>query len=130
MPDRQRRPPRFPPPFARAWGDDVHGLWAEFCVASGAARIVQRLRWIEPGTFLMGSPHAEPGWQEREGPQHEVTLSRGYWLADTACTQGLWQAVMGENPSHFEGAADLPVENVSWSDVQGFLTKLQTQLRG
>ena len=52
-----------------------------------------------------------------EGPQHRVTLTRGFWLADTACTQALWQAVMGANPSHFKGA-DRPVEQVSWDDVQ------------
>ncbi len=140
MLDRSRRPPRFPPPFARAWGDDAHGLWAEFSVVTpnqdksseleGGVRVVQRLRWIEPGTFLMGSPPREQGRQEREGPQHPVTLNRGYWLADTACTQGLWQAVMGENPSHFKGDAELPVEQVSWNDVQGFLAKLQGMLRG
>ena len=41
-------------------------------------------------------------------------------MFDTACTQALWQAVMGDNPSHFKGP-DRPVEQVSWDDVQEFL---------
>ena len=53
----------------------------------------QRMRWIEPGTFLMGSPPDEVGRGVNE-LQHEVTLTRGFWLADTACTQALWQVVM------------------------------------
>ena len=36
--------------------------------------------WIEPGTFTMGSPSSEPGRHSAEGPQHEVTISRGFWL--------------------------------------------------
>ena len=63
---------------------------------------MQSLRWIEPGTFRMGSPDDEPERFDSEGPQHEVTISRGFWLADTACTQALWQAVMGDNPSRFK----------------------------
>jgi sulfatase modifying factor 1 len=38
----------------------------------------------------MGSPAGEAERSENE-LQHEVMLSRGFWLADTACTQALWQ---------------------------------------
>ncbi|NBC33981.1 MAG: SUMF1/EgtB/PvdO family nonheme iron enzyme [Alphaproteobacteria bacterium] len=126
-----RFPPRFPPPFAAAWGDDEFGLWAEFHLPAteGDGSIVQRLRWIEPGTFLMGSPEDEPQRLDDEGPQHLVTISRGFWLADTACNQALWQAVTGNNPSRFQGE-NRPVENVSWHDVQGFLRDLEPQLEG
>lgn len=68
------------------------------------------------GRFLMGSPETEPGRHESEGPQHEVTISNGFWLFDTPCTQALWQAVMGDNPSAFR-SSDRPVENVSLEDV-------------
>ena len=71
----------------------------------------------------MGSPETEAGRHENEGPQHAVTISQGFWLFDTACTQALWEAVMGENPSHFKGL-DRPVEQVSWTDVQGFLKRV------
>jgi formylglycine-generating enzyme required for sulfatase activity len=88
----------------------------------------------------MGSPEAEtaglgkPEWFDRERPQHYVTISEGFWLADTACTQGFWQAVMGENPSRFnaenEGGLAHPVENVSWNMIQPFLRALQSVLAG
>ena len=127
--DLERRPAPFPPPFASAWGDDVHGLWADLRVTSERETAVQRLRWIEPGTFLMGSPQDEPERDADEGPQHLVTLARGFWLADTACTQALWEAVTGDNPSHFKGA-DRPVEQVSWNDVGTFLEKLEALVPG
>ncbi|WP_064027362.1 MULTISPECIES: formylglycine-generating enzyme family protein [Methylomonas] len=129
MTDPARFPDPFPPPFANAWGDDRYGLWAAIEVDGGDVGIVtQMFRWIEPGTFLMGSPDDEPQRNNDEGPRHLVTISRGYWLADTACTQDLWLAVMGNNPSHFQGDLDQPVEQVSWLDVQAFLQKLQIRL--
>ncbi|HEX7836539.1 MAG TPA: SUMF1/EgtB/PvdO family nonheme iron enzyme [Kofleriaceae bacterium] len=49
----------------------------------------------------MGSPETERGRFDDEGPQHEVILTRGFWLGETPVTQALWVAVMGENPSEF-----------------------------
>jgi Uncharacterized conserved protein len=70
----------------------------------------------------MGSPPDERGRGANEF-QHEVTLTRGFWLADTACTQALWLAVMGGNPSNFKGA-ELPVEYVDWYKVQKFFAQV------
>ena len=90
--------------------------------------VIQRMRWIAPGEFMMGSPESEA---EREDDEirYKVTLSQGYWLADTACTQALWQAVMGENPSEFQ-SKDKPVETVSWEDVQRFIERLNAGVPG
>ncbi|MBO7108058.1 MAG: SUMF1/EgtB/PvdO family nonheme iron enzyme, partial [Verrucomicrobia bacterium] len=54
--------------------------------------------WIEPGTFIMGSPEDELGRQSNE-TQHQVTLSKGYWLGKYEVTQAQYEAVMGTNPS-------------------------------
>jgi formylglycine-generating enzyme required for sulfatase activity len=93
-------------------------------------RVMQRFRWLEPGRFLMGSPPDEP---EREtwGKEtlHETRLSRGFWLADSAVTQELWQFVMRGNPSKFQGR-DLPVDSVSWEDAQLFLQRLNAMVPG
>ena len=125
-----RFPKPFPPPFASAWGDDAFGLWAEFRMETpGGESVVQNFRWIEPGAFWMGSPDEEPQRYADEGPRHPVTISRGFWLADTACTQALWQAVMGDNPSQFKDDPQ-PVETVSWGEVQEFLRRLQSLLPG
>ena len=56
-----------------------------------------------------------------------MTLTHGFWLADTTCTQSLWQTVMGENPSHFKGA-DRPVEMVSHDDVMKFCQRLSESI--
>ncbi|MGZ4976828.1 MAG: formylglycine-generating enzyme family protein [Methylobacter sp.] len=126
-----RFPDLFPPPFASAWGDDMFGLWAEFTLEiPNGEPVVQNFRWIEPGTFLMGSPDDEPERFSNEGPRHEVTISRGFWLADTACTQALWQVVIGNNLSCFKDDLQQPVETVSWHEVQEFLRRLQSLLPG
>ncbi len=116
------QPPKvLPQPWARAWGEDEYGIWTELELHG----VAQRLRWIAPGTFLMGSPANEPERDDDE-LQHEVVLTRGFWLADTACTQALWQAVMGESPSRFKGD-ERPVENVSWEDCQLFLERVTSE---
>jgi len=80
--------------------------------------------YIEPGTFLMGSPEDEPGRRPDE-TQHEVTLTEGYYMQTTPVTQGQWEAVMGYNPSHFDDCGDdCPVAPLTWDDVQDFITAL------
>jgi formylglycine-generating enzyme required for sulfatase activity len=114
------------PAWAVAWGEDRHGVFAAFAIG----QLEQRMRWIPAGTFVMGSPEAELGRWGDEGPQHEVTLTRGYWLGETPVTQALWVAIMGSNPSTFTGDLQLPVEHVSWDDCQGFLAQLNAQIAG
>jgi len=102
-----------------AAGSGMDGSYAGQVREFGGIEMV----WCPPGTFSMGSPEDEEGRDDDER-QHEVTLTRGYWLAKTECTQGQWESVMGSNPSHFEGSSDLPVESVSWEDVQEWLAKM------
>ena len=109
---------------------DQFGVRADLNLISPAFELIQSVRWIESGTFLMGSPLDEPERLDREGPRHEVTISRGFWLADTACTQALWQALMGNNPSRFKDNANQPVEQVNWHAVGEFLQRLQALLPG
>ncbi len=117
-------PPQFPADWAIAWGEDAYGLW-QACAIAGVRQV---MRWCPPGRFLMGSPADEPERSERE-PRHEVTLTHGLWLAETACTQALWQAVTGTNPARFQGDPEHPVEQVSWLDCQDFIARAN-RLRG
>jgi len=113
---------------------DQYGCFLEFLIFKRKywpfrSELLLRFRYLEPATFLQGSP---PGiGHDDERPQHPVTLTQGLWLAETPCTQALWQAVMGNNPSHFNQGEDAPmrpVENVSWDDVTAFLSKLHRLL--
>jgi len=118
-------PPATPYPalWATAWGEDAYGFWQAFALNG----IQQVMRWIPAGEFLMGSPEDEAERYSDES-QHRVVIEKGFWLADTACTQELWQAVMGENPSHFKNDPQNPVEKVSWDDCQVFITKANALL--
>ena len=106
-------------------GEDEFGKWLAFEVSG----IVQRLRWCPPGRFMMGSPEEEDGRYGDESPQTEIAFEAGFWLFDTAVSQDLWKAVMGDTPSHFKGG-DLPVESVSWDDVQVFVDRLNADYPG
>jgi formylglycine-generating enzyme required for sulfatase activity len=80
--------------------------------------------WIEPGTFMMGSPGKEKGRGDDEH-HRKVKLSRGFYMGVHLVTQEQWQAVMRANPSEFKGDKKLPVDNISWDDCQEFLRKLR-----
>ena len=112
-----------PPPWATAWGQDEYGIYAEFTITNNDVQATQRMRWLPAGRFTMGSPEDEPGRHPHEGPQHEVTLTRSFWIFDTPCTQRLWRAVMGENPSRFVDD-ERPVEQVSWEDAVAFANRV------
>lgn len=78
---------------------------------------------IPAGEFMMGSPDDEVDIYHTECPQHKVTIKNPFYLGKYPITQKEWIAVMGNNPSSFKGD-DLPVESVSWDDVQEFIKKL------
>jgi formylglycine-generating enzyme required for sulfatase activity len=111
------------PDRASGWGEDEHGLFADLRYG----KVVQRMRWIAPGRFTMGSPEEESG-RDTDEDLHEVELTEGCWLGDTACTQELWAVVMGKNLR--EGGSSRPVEQVSWDDCQAFLDKLNGEVPG
>jgi formylglycine-generating enzyme required for sulfatase activity len=112
------------------WSDNF-GMAAEFVVRD----VLFVLRWIPPGTFWMGSPESELGRVSWEGPQHEVTISEGFWMGETPVTQAQWAAIveagmakkliiedsgLKPKPSRFndaklDGRGDLPVDKVSWN---------------
>jgi eukaryotic-like serine/threonine-protein kinase len=79
---------------------------------------------IPGGSFLMGSPRNEAGRYEDESPQHRVTIAP-FLMGKYPVTQSQYQAVMGNNPSHFqENGMHRPVEQVSWNDAIAFCEKL------
>jgi formylglycine-generating enzyme required for sulfatase activity len=96
---------------------------------------------VPPGKFLMGSPENEKGHDSDE-VQHEVRISRPFYLGKTVVTQAEYQALMGTNPSHFsangKGAAAVkglntarfPVENLSWKEADDFARKLTLKNAG
>lgn len=118
-------------------GTDQFGRWAEFKVDN----VIQRLRWIEPGEFKMGSTAedierlasgADPlvvEYLRREMPQHRVQIRAPFWIADTPVTQILWECLLGENPSLFKNE-DFPVTNISWNDVTSKLLPALNRLIG
>lgn len=92
--------------------------------------------YVEPGTFTQGSPESENGHSPYEN-QREVTLTKGFYLGKYAVTQAQYEAVMTGNtdglsatPSQNGGKPNRPVEQVSWNDIQIFLTRLNQQQAG
>jgi formylglycine-generating enzyme required for sulfatase activity len=73
--------------------------------------------WVPPGESWLGGGGGEEGTTA-------FTLEQGLWCDIYPVTQEQWHAMMGDNPSYFEGKPKNPVEQVSWDDVQVFLQKL------
>jgi formylglycine-generating enzyme required for sulfatase activity len=81
---------------------------------------------IPAGTFQMGdiTGNGEPN----ELPVHTVNITQPFLMQKTEVTQGQWRAVMGNDPSNFSSCGDTcPVEQVSWNEIQDFLTALNAQ---
>lgn len=78
---------------------------------------------VKAGSFTMGAINGDTLAANTETPAHQVTLSQDYYIGTTEVTQELYEAVMGENPSHFKGAT-LPVDGVSYSKALSFCARL------
>lgn len=112
--------------------------WVLACVTTFARTVEVRtiegvgieLIRVEAGTFVMGSAPEEKGRHKAEGPQTRVTLTQDFWLGKTPVTQGQYEALTGENPSHFKAVGkEAPVERVSWEDAMAFCRKLTERER-
>jgi len=101
------------------------GHWQETELDLGN-NVKMRLVLIPAGKFMMGSPATEAGRGSEEGPQHEVTISKPFYMGVFEVTQEQYEQVMGVNPSSFKGAKN-PVENVSWDDAVEFCQKLSAR---
>ena len=77
---------------------------------------------IPGGIFTMGCSASNSYACNGDETNHQVTLSKAFYLGKTEVTQAQWQAKMGSNPSYFSGNANNPVEQVSWNDIAGFNT--------
>ncbi len=109
--------------WASAQGKDAFGHWVIITV-NGAQ---QRLRWMPPGTAVIGSPPEEPGHRPESERLSTVSFSYGSWLAESECTQAFWQAVTGKNPSHQRGER-LPVNMITVAEAIAFTHQLRTHL--
>lgn len=88
------------------------------------ANLVTDMVRIPAGSFNMGS--SEDGGSA--APVHRVNIDYDFEIGRTEVTQGLWKAVMGNNPSTFHNCGDdCPVDSVSWQDIQTFLNKLNAR---
>ena len=87
-----------------------------------------KLRYIQPGEFVMGSPDNEKGREEDESPPHPVKLTRGFYMSVTEVTQGQWAKVMKTRPwaenANITKGDDYPAVYVKWADAVDFCTKL------
>ncbi len=132
-PTRPYPAPLAPPPIQRRRGPQP--------LPAGVPRYLtnslgMKLVLIPAGSFLMGSPIAEQGRSADEGPQHEVTITRPFYLGVHPVTQEQFQRLMGTNPSHFcrggrgrdqvkeDDPRLLPVEKVTWGNAVTFCRKL------
>jgi len=86
--------------------------------------VTMELVYIPPGRFMMGSPASESkSGRSMDETQHEVTITKGFYLGKYEVTQAQYQAVMGANPSNWK-EANRPVEQVSWNDATEFCSRM------
>ena len=89
--------------------------------------VTMKLLLIPAGRFTMGSPEGEAGRSSDEGPQHEVTISKPFFMGAAPVTQAQYERLMGRNPSYLAGGTN-PVEKVSWHEANEFCQTLSGDL--
>jgi formylglycine-generating enzyme required for sulfatase activity len=93
------------------------------------ATVAMDMIWVPAGTFTMGSPTTEAGRESDREDEHNVSLTKGFYLGKYEVTQAQYEAVIGTNPSEFNatGNGNRPVEKVTWTEAVAFCTQLTTQ---
>lgn len=115
--------------FANDFGQDLYGYWMDL----KAGGVVQRLRYIAPGSYTRGSAREEWGRLPGEPILEPTAIAKGFWLGDSDVTQGLYEGVLGADENHAvfqvsgrsaEVRRNLPMENVSYAHAVNFMNKL------
>jgi formylglycine-generating enzyme required for sulfatase activity len=121
----QSKPIKLPDKTPSAAGEEIVHVATDSSTNNAPANPdPERLVWIEPGTFIMGSPGTEKDRYSDEGPQTHVRIESGFWMGKYEVTQEQYESVMGNNPSYFLGNPKRPVEQVSWEDATNYCGKL------
>jgi formylglycine-generating enzyme required for sulfatase activity len=84
--------------------------------------IESEMVFVEGGVFQMGRDSGDP-----IGKLAHTAEVSSFYIGKYEVTQAQWLALMGINPSHFSGCDNCPVENVSWTDIQNYISKLNSQ---
>ena len=114
------------PKWAKSVNRDQYGFFTDAYIRG----VKQVFRWIEPEFYITENyKKISTGTFERN-KRYINKAQHGFWMADTAVTQELWQVLMSDNPSHFKNNQKNPVEKVSWHDAQDFIKKLNSELAG
>ena len=90
--------------------------------------------FISPGGFKMGSPLDEP-CRETNETQHEVTITRGFYMMRTEVTRQMWadlkavQPTLPDDPSdtHDSFTMNHPVQNNTWLEAVLFSNLMSVQ---
>ena len=87
-------------------------------------KVSMKLVLIPAGRFIMGSSKDEKDYQPGEGPPHEVTINRPFYMGIDTVTRDQYEQVMGKTPTRFVGGINLgktnPITSVSWEDAVKF----------
>ncbi|MDR1169683.1 MAG: SUMF1/EgtB/PvdO family nonheme iron enzyme [Prevotellaceae bacterium] len=119
VPDRDDESPDQPGPAYNKGTPDIDGDRRSSTQRHPAE---SEMVFVQGGAFLMGCTSEQSDCWDDEKPVHEVTLS-SFFIGKYEVTQAQWKALMGTNPSNSKGD-NLPVEKVSWNEVQIFIERL------
>jgi len=107
-------------------------------LAAGTVRISpkdgQRYVWIPPGSFTMGCSPGDSECFDEEKPPHQVTLTKGFWIGQTAVTVGAWKRYriatgttalptadgLGEKNWNEAGDENMPAGMMTWDEAKSF----------
>ena len=96
------------------------GYRIEVDIAPGVSTVSMAFRWCPPGSFKMGGEGKE---------QESVRFKRGFWIAETECTQEQWESVsVSKNPSTVKGVS-LPVDGIRWESARSFAARLERKVK-
>ena len=122
------------PSLTKECGNDTYGAWFDLAITSNKRFPINRYKY-NPDPILRfrwcncGEVSRDKKSIDKYSLPEKISIKSGFWLSETTVTQKIWRYIMGSNHKSFYKGSNLPVNDISLTEINDFIKKINTRFK-